>query len=499
MSARQARLGIDDARDLDLQNAAERLTGNRHSKPSSRARPRPARREAETPQRSQPRRVSSRLQGLEADSEVAKRKAEEEEAQRREEQAALKRRRTDEYDLRQADAQGLSTESLFSSLANLDEHGARAVSHGVKKEEEEADEARGAHRAADRQVKMEPGIKEELEDADGLDGLTALSATRDDLAQLRLYPTWEPNEIRITPDRIYSMAMHPTVDKRLVFAGDKSGYMGTWDVDGGEEEGIGRAKESRDDADGAEPGPRINQFRIHTRPVTAIVSEPTDMTKLYTASYDCSIRTMDLVAARSYEVYGPAELDDNSVPISSIDVRPEGNVIVFSSLHGHVGIKDVRERGVHIFPLQDRKIGTVSLHPRQPHLLASASLDRTLSLWDIRNAYGAKTSAQQHQMLAQYTSSKSISSAYWNSAGSIVATSYDDTLGIFSGIDGLLGKSTRGRRRSEQEEQTLTIGKPTYSVRHNNQTGRWLTVFKAQWQRNPLDNVQKIVCGNMNR
>jgi hypothetical protein len=41
--------------------------------------------------------------------------------------------------------------------------------------------------------------------------------------------------------------------------------------------------------------------------------------------------------------------------------------------------------------------------------------------------------------------------------------------------------------------------RPTIVVKHNNQTGRWVTILKPHWQRRPRDGVQRLVVGNMNR
>lgn len=35
---------------------------------------------------------------------------------------------------------------------------------------------------------------------------------------------------RITPDRVYSLAVHPTTQKDLVFIGDRKGWLGIWDA-----------------------------------------------------------------------------------------------------------------------------------------------------------------------------------------------------------------------------------------------------------------------------
>lgn len=36
--------------------------------------------------------------------------------------------------------------------------------------------------------------------------------------------------VKTTPDRIYSLAVHPSTSKDLVFAGDKTGHIGLWDA-----------------------------------------------------------------------------------------------------------------------------------------------------------------------------------------------------------------------------------------------------------------------------
>jgi hypothetical protein len=40
---------------------------------------------------------------------------------------------------------------------------------------------------------------------------------------------------------------------------------------------------------------------------------------------------------------------------------------------------------------------------------------------------------------------------------------------------------------------------PATEIRHNNQTGRWVTILKPQWQLHPADGVSKFAIANMNR
>lgn len=40
---------------------------------------------------------------------------------------------------------------------------------------------------------------------------------------------------------------------------------------------------------------------------------------------------------------------------------------------------------------------------------------------------------------------------------------------------------------------------PSKVIRHNNQTGRWVTILRAVWQEKPKDGVDKLVIANMNQ
>ena len=62
----------------------------------------------------------------------------------------------------------------------------------------------------------------------------------------------EVNVAKVTPDRIYSVACHPSKEKLIVCGGDKQGYLGLWNVDD-ESEGDG-----------------VHLFRAHGRPVSCL-------------------------------------------------------------------------------------------------------------------------------------------------------------------------------------------------------------------------------------
>lgn len=91
---------------------------------------------------------------------------------------------------------------------------------------------------------------------------------------------------KVTPDRIYSVACHPSPNSLIVGAGDKLGHVGLWSID-----------ESKVTAkDGA------FLFRVHGRPVTClewIVSGK----GLLSASYDGSVRWLDVEAQKFSQIF----------------------------------------------------------------------------------------------------------------------------------------------------------------------------------------------------
>lgn len=239
------------------------------------------------------------------------------------------------------------------------------------------------------------------------------------------------------------------------------------------------------DDDGDQELPNIHVYKIHTKTISNFVFQDRDV---YTASYDSSIRKLDLAKQVTVEVW--SHEDEES--ISGIQIPSQDpNIIYFSRIDGSFGRVDIRSpKDFEVWQLQDKKIGGFSLHPLLPHLLATASLDRTLKIWDLRNVKGKGENAHPH-LLGEHVSRLSTSHADWNSSGQIATSSYDDTVKIHSFPD---AKSwTPGHDIAEDEME------PAHVVRHNNQTGRWVTILKPKWQQRPDDGIMKFAIGNMNR
>ncbi|RMD40082.1 hypothetical protein DV735_g5066, partial [Chaetothyriales sp. CBS 134920] len=304
-----------------------------------------------------------------------------------------------------------------------------------------------------------------------------VKALRARMNKLALWDAFEPARLKVVPERIYSMHIHPTQAKPIVFVGDKVGNLGILDAKPHAD------ADADEDEDEDEAEPSITTIKPHTRTISAMHMHPSKPQTLYTASYDSSIRATDLHKSLATEVYGPADPTDDE-PLSGIDMADSNP------------------------NLSDKKIGGFSLNPLAPHYLATASLDRTMKLWDLRRITTTATSdgdgdgddndnIKLPTLVGEHLSRLSVSHAAFNAAGQVATTSYDDTIKIHSfGVDTSGGGMTAWPAGRTLDDAAM---KPEVVIRHNNQTGRWVTILRPQWQRRPTDGIQKFAIGNMNR
>ncbi|KAL2017216.1 hypothetical protein VTK56DRAFT_2423 [Thermocarpiscus australiensis] len=407
-----------------------------------------------------PTRQSSRLAGLDADAGLLKRKAEVEAEAEVEKAKAKKLRVNGDLNLGDIQVEGRKWEAGLDGLAGLKGLAVRGAQPGVRTFTDE-----------DVEGTTDKGLKD----------------LRLRMSGLKLYEKWPVQDIKIVPQRIYSMGFHPTEDKPIVFAGDKEGAMGVFDAS---QEPVKVEDDEDEEAD--IPGPVISAFKTHSRTISSFLFSPADANAVYSASYDSSIRKLDLDKGVSSQVFAPADVDED-LPISAIDMpSTDPNIIIFSTLQGSLGRHDIRTEvaDAEIWSLTDQKIGGFSLHPVHPHLVATASLDRTLKIWDLRKISG-KGHARGPALLGEHESRLSVSHASWSRAGHVATSSYDDRIKIYAFPDA--GKWIPGVTLSEKQMA------PVRQIPHNNQTGRWVTILKPQWQQSPRDGQQKFVIGNMNR
>lgn len=276
--------------------------------------------------------------------------------------------------------------------------------------------------------------------------------------------------IKVTPERIYTMAFHPSESKPLIFAGDKMGHLGVFDAS------QERPTKDSNDEEGEEddPDPVITTLKPHTRTISSMLITAQNPTRLYTASYDSSIRELDLEKMTSTEVYAPASPTTDE-PISGIDMAADEDPhsIYWTTLEGAFGHHDLRTPSSKSegkqWQLSEKKIGGFSLCPFRPHIFATASLDRTLRLWDLRMLTSSKADAEP-QPIGIHESRLSVSHAAFSSKGHIATSSYDDTIKLYDFGKRGIATWEPGHRLSDDEM------KPDVVVRHNCQTGRWVTM-----------------------
>ncbi len=385
----------------------------------------------------QPRRTSSRLLGLTADSEVAKRKAEDDYVAVQEAARAKRQRVSGDLNLSDVVVAGKDWDKSENFLVDIVSRGAKPYERTFGKEE----------------------VKETSD--------KELRALREEMSGLVLYEGFEPNRIKITPERIYSLGFHPVVEKPLVFAGDKLGNLGIFDGSQTATQPINNEEAEDDEDDG--PEPNITSFHLHTRTISSFQFSPFNPSHLYTCSYDSSLRLLNLTKSTSSEIYAPSDpsLDE---PLSGVEMDLQSpHLLYFSRLDGYLGRTDTRTpaKSTDLFELSEKKIGGFSLNPSNPHFIATASLDRFMRVWDLRKLSG-KVGTQVPALIGEHESRLSVSHAAFNSAGQVATASYDDTVKIHTFES--MGAWSPGKKLSDKQMA------PSAIIKHNNQTGRWVTM-----------------------
>lgn len=172
------------------------------------------------------------------------------------------------------------------------------------------------------------------------------------------------------------------------------------------------------------------------------------------------------------EIYAPEDPADDE-GISQIQLVPSSpDIVYFTTLQGRFGMHDIRASpkqspATSVFSLSEKKIGGFNVHPGKPHMLATASLDRTLKLWDLRKITGSGYDRVPN-LIGEHENRLSVSNASFNYAGQVATASYDDTVKIYD-FDAV-SAAPIGTELTEKEMKPITV------IKHNNQTGRWVTM-----------------------
>ena len=296
-----------------------------------------------------------------------------------------------------------------------------------------------------------------------MDGKAKKSAARNTPATIDLGSLGVDEEdiAKLVPERIFSMEVHPS-PRLLCAAGDTWGRVGLWDVEAGDDNPVAT-------------------FEPHSRPVAGLRVPPYAPHQLLSCSHDGAVRCMDLSsgAASSFvELYRAPEDGDGDYPKLHAISRTagEGGAHVVCRDDGKVVLLDTRLPAASIssVALHEKKIFSADFSPANHSLLATASLDRTVALWDIRSMGGPK----KPKALAVLEHGLSVTAARFSPTGQrLLTTCNDDFLRVFEAANG--AKWTQ-----------------LSSTRHNNHTGRYITPFQAEWLRGSDDT---FVCGSLSQ
>ncbi|XP_037766046.1 WD repeat-containing protein 76 isoform X1 [Chelonia mydas] len=260
---------------------------------------------------------------------------------------------------------------------------------------------------------------------------------------------------KVVKNRIFSVAIHPSESRTLVAAGDKSGQIGLWDLNSKSEDGV-------------------YVFIPHSQPVSCMYFSPFNPVHLLSLSHDGTVRCGDVTRAIFEEVYRSEEKR-----FSSFDfLANNASTLVVGQWDGDVAIVDRRTPGTSselTANINSKTTRTVHVHPvNRQYFIAAGAVN--VCIFDTR--YLKPNENKPISFLSGHT--KSVASAYFSpiTGNRVVTTCADDMLRVY-------------------DTSSLSSTVPVLTaVRHNNNTGRWLTRFRAIWDPKQED---CFVVGSMAR
>jgi WD40 repeat protein len=268
---------------------------------------------------------------------------------------------------------------------------------------------------------------------------------------------------KVTPDRIYSMAVAPLNHKVLVAAGDKKGFIGLWDC--------------TPDADDAV----VCNFKPHAHSRGGQVGNLqflNNTNDLLSVSYDGTVRLLDVEHETFKCIF--SGYDSNNDTASSFSSSPGYGTLdsrawfqfgvassptdlYLTTSSGGVLRYDMRSNTLPLnVTLSEKKINTVCVSPTDPNTIVTAGLENCVCLWDVRKLGGQKKSSKP---VDRIDFKRSVTSAYFNNTGDkLLTTNMNDTLSVIPMLKAGFAPPSAHT-----------------NIRHDNQTGRWLTTFHAIW------------------
>ena len=308
------------------------------------------------------------------------------------------------------------------------------------------------------------------------------SETKQYKEQIQNLKLAETDVAKVTNSRITSIFVHPSVEKDVVFAGDKEGIFGIWDVN------------NTTDGDGG-----VYKFPLFVSNICQINVRSNDPGKVYACSYDGTVRFVDIdrvssdaktfatssSAAVSVLAFCiPESIDEVFVSDAAFMSQSESVLLGFND--GHCGMADFRASQSSYqwrVPLQLSKLNSIQQHPLNQNLViaSGAGQQGCISVHDLRKMSGkGATKGISHSRITSVDKhSKSINAAYVSPNGEyIVSVSQDNTVKCWSDFTSSSSKWSCS------------------TIRHDNHTGRWLSTFRPTFD---VKRPATFVLGSMAR
>ncbi|XP_048119696.1 WD repeat-containing protein 76 isoform X2 [Alosa alosa] len=250
----------------------------------------------------------------------------------------------------------------------------------------------------------------------------------------------EDRVVKVVKERIFSAAFHPCASSLLMAAGDKWGRVGIWNLD----------------ASWGDNG--VLLFEPHTRPITCMTFSRSRPSTLITTSYDGAARAGDIERAVFEEVYRSDE------GLKGFDfLSHDCTTLLIGDAGGDVAIVDTRTPGIShesLHTLDPKTLRNVHVHPMQRQYFVVTDSSGA-HIYDVRNLN--KRSSKPVSALNGH--SRSVSYAYFSpdTGNRVLTTCMDDKLRVFD------------------TSQLVSSAPLMTTIKHNTQTGRWLSKLQAVW------------------
>jgi len=273
--------------------------------------------------------------------------------------------------------------------------------------------------------------KNKKPDMDYVERLAALTLAEEDI-------------LKLTPSRVTCMVVHPSERTLVVVAADVDGHLGVWQVDGEKD---------------------VFQFRPHIAKVASMQYHPADPSKLISASHDGTVRCLDLEKqAFDLLVATDEKFQDSGFTCASQAAHSPDNLYL-AGHEGSTGLLDIRSRTlawVH-GEAHGKKVNSIEAHPTREHLFVSSSTDRAVTLWDDR---------KPKKEVWTIAHTNSINNATFNPTGDHLLITCQNHM-LYVHPDPVAGNFTASNPPDVTTAQ--------YRIKHNNNTGRWLSKFWPTW------------------